>query len=49
MDEYNEAFNEVDLLMNEILGKLNITIDETNLYPTEDIFRVIVREIDVEN
>ncbi|EBT3059716.1 hypothetical protein CKC50_02855 [Salmonella enterica] len=49
MGKYNEAFNEVDLLMNEMLGKLNITIDETNLYPTEDIFRMIVREIDVEN
>lgn len=35
--------------MKEMLGKLNITIDETNLYPTEDIFRIIVREIDVEN
>lgn len=35
--------------MNEMLGKLNITIDETNLYPTEDVFRIIVWEIDVEN
>lgn len=49
MGEYNEDFKEVDLLMNEMIRKLNITIDETNLYPTENIFRIIVREIDVEN
>lgn len=35
--------------MNEMLGKLNIALNETNLYPTNDMFRIIVREIDVEN
>lgn len=35
--------------MNEMLGKLNITLNEANLYPTDDMFRLIVREIDVEN
>ncbi|HBR1661737.1 TPA: hypothetical protein L9L98_002150 [Klebsiella pneumoniae] len=49
MFEYNRAFEEVELLMNEMLGKLNINLNETNLYPTDDIFRVIVHEIDVEN
>lgn len=49
MTEYNTAFNEVDLLMNEMLEKLNISLNETNLYPTDDMFRVIVQEIDVEN
>ena len=49
MTEYNTAFNEVDLLMNEMLEKLNISLNETNLYPTDDMFRIIVQEIDVEN
>ena len=49
MTEYNTAFNEVDLLMNEMLEKLNISLNETNLYQTDDMFRVIVQEIDVEN
>lgn len=49
MTEYNTVFNEVDLLMNEMLEKLNISLNETNLYPTDDMFRVIVQEIDVEN
>ena len=45
MTEYNTAFNEVDLLMNGMLEKLNIALNETNLYPTDDMFRIIVREI----
>ncbi|HEJ0375121.1 TPA: hypothetical protein SLP46_004499 [Klebsiella pneumoniae] len=49
MTEYNTAFNEVDLLMNEMLEKLDISLNETNLYPTDDMFRIIVQEIDVEN
>jgi hypothetical protein len=47
--KYNKALDEVELLMNEMLGKLNIALNETNLYPTDDMFRIIVREIDVEN
>lgn len=49
MGKYEKAFNEVNVLMSEILDKLNITLEETDLFPTEDIFRIVVREIEVDN
>ncbi|EEG9161366.1 hypothetical protein V1581_20510 [Enterobacter bugandensis] len=49
MSKYKKAFNEVNLLMNEVLDKFKMTLDETNFYPTEDIFRIVVREIEVDN
>ncbi|EBE8787275.1 hypothetical protein RE755_000059 [Salmonella enterica] len=49
MVKYEKAFNEVNVLMSEILDKLNITLEETDLFPTEDIFRIVVREIGVDN
>ncbi|EBC7689051.1 hypothetical protein C8961_06575 [Salmonella enterica] len=49
MSKYKKAFNEVQLLMDEVLDKFNITLEETNFYPTEDIFRIVVREMDVDN
>ncbi len=49
MDKYEKAFNEFNVLMSEILDKLNITLEETDLFPPEDIFRIVVREIEVDN
>ncbi|HGD8549830.1 TPA: hypothetical protein ACNE4D_003161 [Escherichia coli] len=49
MGKYEKAFNEVNVFMSEILNKLNITLGETDLFPTEDIFRIVVREIEVDN
>lgn len=49
MVKYEKAFNEVNVLMSEILDKLNITLEETDLFPTEDIFRIVVMEIEVDN
>ena len=49
MGKYEKAFNEVDVLMSEILDKLNITLEETDLFPTEDIFIIVVREIKVDD
>ncbi|EKN4036979.1 hypothetical protein NUF46_003284 [Yersinia enterocolitica] len=49
MEKYSKAFEEVEVLMNEILEQLNIELDETNLYPTDDIFRIIIKAMDVEN
>ncbi|EGQ1119583.1 hypothetical protein I2J78_004441, partial [Salmonella enterica] len=49
MGKYEKAFNEVDVLMSEILDKLNITLEETDLFPTEDIFIMVVREIEVDD
>ncbi|HCM9311149.1 hypothetical protein [Enterobacter kobei] len=49
MVKYKKAFNEVNVLMSEILDKLNITLEETDLFPTEDIFRIVVMKIEVDN
>ncbi|EEU9070488.1 hypothetical protein HDI70_000736 [Salmonella enterica] len=49
MGKYEKAFNEVNVLMSEILDKLNITLEETDLFPTEDIFGIVVRKIEVDN
>lgn len=49
MSKYKKAFDEVNLLMNEVLDKFNMTLEETNFHPTEDIFRIVVREIEVDN
>ncbi len=49
MGKYEKAFNEINILMSEILDKLNITLEETDLFPTEDIFRIVVREIEVDD
>ena len=49
MGKYKKAFDEVNLLMNEVLDKFNMTLEETNFHPTEDIFRIVVREIEVDN
>lgn len=49
MVKYEKAFNEVNMLVSEILDKLNITLEETDLFPTEDIFRIVVMEIEVAN
>lgn len=49
MVKYEKAFNEVNVLMSEILDKLNIALEKTDLFPTEDIFRIVVREIEVDN
>lgn len=42
MAGYYAELNEVDILMNEMLDKLNLNLNKTNLFPSEDIFRVIV-------
>lgn len=34
MGKYEKAFNEVNVLMSEILDNLNITLEETDLFPT---------------
>ena len=49
MVKYKKAFNEVNVLMSEILDKLNITLEKTDLFPTEDIFRIVVMKIEVDN
>lgn len=49
MGKYEKAFNEVNVLMSEILDNLNITLEETDLFPTEDIFIIVVRKIEVDN
>ncbi|MCK7010927.1 hypothetical protein L8Q73_20685 [Enterobacter kobei] len=49
MVKYKKAFNEVNVLMSEILDKLNIILEETDLFPTEDIFRIVVMKIEVDN
>ncbi|HFZ5865046.1 TPA: hypothetical protein ACILGU_002544 [Escherichia coli] len=49
MGKYEKAFNEVNILMSEILDNLNITLEETDLFPTEDIFIIVVRKIEVDN
>ena len=49
MVNYKKAFNEVNVLMSEILDKLNIILEETDLFPTEDIFRIVVMKIEVDN
>ncbi len=49
MSKYKKAFYEVNLLMNEVLDKFNMTLEEPNFHPTEDIFRIVVREIEVDN
>ncbi|MER1498051.1 hypothetical protein KC928_23605 [Enterobacter cloacae] len=49
MVKYKKAFNEVNVLMSEILDKINIILEETDLFPTEDIFRIVVMKIEVDN
>ncbi|HDT3083403.1 TPA: hypothetical protein QHM55_004030 [Klebsiella aerogenes] len=49
MVKYKKAFNEVNVVMSEILDKLNITLEGTDLFPTEDIFRIVVMKIEVDN
>lgn len=49
MKHYDKAFEEVEELMSEILDQLKIGLEEVNLYPTDDIFRVIIKAMDVEN
>lgn len=49
MVKYNKAFEEVEDLVNEILEQLNVQLDEINLFPTDDIFRIIIKAMDVEN
>lgn len=49
MVKYNKAFEEVEELVNEILEQLNVQLDEINLFPTDDIFRIIIKAMDVEN
>lgn len=49
MVKYNIAFKEVEELVSEILEQLNIELDEINLFPTDDIFRIIIKAMDVEN
>ncbi|CRY80763.1 Uncharacterised protein [Yersinia intermedia] len=49
MGKYDKAFEEVEELMSEMLEQLNISLDETNLYSTDDMFRIMIKVMDVEN
>ncbi|EOI6867000.1 hypothetical protein ACRTA3_15160 [Yersinia pseudotuberculosis] len=49
MVKYNKAFEEVEELVSEILEQLNVELDEINLFPTDDVFRIIIKAMDVEN
>ncbi|EKN3890977.1 TPA: hypothetical protein ACPZTG_003781 [Yersinia enterocolitica] len=49
MGKYDKAFEEIEELMGEMLERFNISLDETNLYPTDDMFRIIIKVMDVEN
>lgn len=47
--QYDKAFEEVEGLMSEVLEQLKIGIDEIDLYPTDDIFKIIIKAMSVEN
>ena len=49
MSEYKFAFQEVEMRVNELLNKLNIKLEDIDSYPAEDMFRIVVKEIEVEN
>lgn len=48
-EKYISAFNEINLLMEELFGILKIGLGEINAYPSEDMFRIIVNKTEVED
>ncbi|EKN4691347.1 TPA: hypothetical protein ACPZAA_000115 [Yersinia enterocolitica] len=49
MNKYYETFKKVDVLMKELMDRFNIKLEEIDSYPTEDVFRIVVNKIDLEN
>jgi len=49
MSECKVAFQEVEMRMDELMDKLSIKLEDMSSYPAEDMFRIVVKEIEVEN
>lgn len=49
MKKYIEILNEIDFIMNKMLESFDITLEEKNAYPFEDMLRIVLNSMDVDS